>query len=99
MYVADMLYFGFEAFCKQHGLPEKDFTVMLKGLDTMATRTDTGLWELAKLADKLGIADKMLQLDAKAVLPATFLMTPRQRYPADGPMVLRATTSMSNITV
>jgi pyruvate,water dikinase len=70
MYVADMLYFGFEAFCKGHGLAEKDFTVMLKGLDTMATGTDTGLWDLAKLADTLGIADKMLQLDAKAVLAA-----------------------------
>ena len=51
MYVADMLYFGFEAFCKEHGLAEKAFTVMLKGLDTMATKTDAGLWELAKLAD------------------------------------------------
>ena len=69
MYVADMLYFGFEAFCKEHGLAEKAFTVMLKGLDTMATRTDAGLWELARLADQYGIADTILKLDAKAVLP------------------------------
>ncbi len=68
MYVADMLYFGFEAFCKEHGLAEKEFTVMLKGLDTMATKTDAGLWELAKLADACGIADTMLKLDAKQVL-------------------------------
>ena len=68
MYVADMLYFGFEAFCKEHGLAEKDFTVMLKGLDTMATKTDAGLWELAKLADTYGIADTILTLDAKQVL-------------------------------
>ena len=69
MYVADMLYFGFEAFCKEHGLAEKDFTVMLKGLDTMATGTDAGLWELAKMADAYALADKILQIDAKAVLP------------------------------
>ena len=68
MYVADMLYFGFEAFCKEHGLAEKEFTVMLKGLDTMATGTDAGLWELAKLADAYGIADTILKLDAKQVL-------------------------------
>lgn len=68
MYVADVLYFGFEGFCKERGLEEKDFTVMLKGIDTMATKTDTALWELAKLADGYGIADKILQLDSKAVL-------------------------------
>ncbi len=68
MYVADMLYFGFEAFCKEHGLAEKDFTVMLKGLDTMATKTDAGLWELARLADAYGIANTILSQDAKAVL-------------------------------
>lgn len=68
MYVADVLYFGFEGFCKAQELAEKDFTIMLKGLDTMATRTDTALWELAKLADGYGIADKILQLDAKVVL-------------------------------
>jgi pyruvate,water dikinase len=68
MYVADVLYFGFEGFCKRHGLEEKDFTVMLKGLDTMATKTDTGLWELAKLADDCGLADTILTVDSKLVL-------------------------------
>ncbi len=68
MYMADVLYFGFEGFCKEHGLEEKDFTTMLKGLETMATRTDTALWELAKLADGQGIADKILGFDPKAVL-------------------------------
>jgi pyruvate, water dikinase len=70
MYVADVLYFGLEGFCKERGLEEKDLTVMLKGLDTMATKTDTALWELAKLADGYGIADKILHLDVKAVIPA-----------------------------
>ena len=67
MYMADVLYFGFEGFCKEHGLEEKDFTIMLKGLDTMATSTDTALWELAKLADEYGIADKILNFDSKVV--------------------------------
>ena len=67
MYVADVLYFGFEGFCKQHGLEEKDFTIMLKGLDTMATRTDTGLWDLAKLADEYKLADMILVGDPKQV--------------------------------
>jgi pyruvate, water dikinase len=70
MYVADVLYFGFEAFCKQHGLEEKEFTGMLRGIDTMATRTDAGFWELARLAEGYGLADKMLGLDAPVVLSA-----------------------------
>jgi pyruvate,water dikinase len=68
MYLADVLYFGFEDFCKKHGLEEKDFPVMLKGIDTMATRTDAGMWELAKLADECGIADQILALESKVVL-------------------------------
>ncbi len=68
MYVTDVLYFGFEAFCKQHGLEEKDFTGMLKGHDTMATKTDKGMWSLAKLAIELGLAEKILSTDPKLVL-------------------------------
>ncbi len=41
---------------------------MLKGLETMATRTDTALWELAKLADGYEIGDKILNGDPKVVL-------------------------------
>jgi pyruvate,water dikinase len=68
MYPADALYFEFEAFCKEHGLEEKDATIMLKGLDTMATRTDQGLWELAKLADKIGIGEIFLKEESKDLL-------------------------------
>lgn len=68
MYVADVLYFGFEGFCKERGLEEKVFTGMLKGIDTMATRTDTAMWDLAKSADACGVGDKILQLDSKNVL-------------------------------
>lgn len=65
MYPADALYFEFEAFCKEHGIEEKDATIMLKGLDTMATRTDQGLWELAKLADEVGIGELFFKEDSK----------------------------------
>ena len=41
---------------------------MLKGIDTMATRTDTALWELAKLADGYGVANKIIEMDSKKVL-------------------------------
>jgi pyruvate,water dikinase len=65
MYPADALYFEFEAFCKEHGIEEKDATIMLKGLDTMATRTDQGFWELAKLADEAGIGELFFKEDSK----------------------------------
>lgn len=68
MYVADALYFEFEGFCKEHGLEEKDFTVMLKGLETMATRTDLSLWELTKLAEELDISEIIVQKDSKLIL-------------------------------
>lgn len=68
MYPADGLYFEFEAFCKENGLEEKDATVMLKGLDTMATRTDQGLWELTKLAEEMGISELFLKNDSHGLL-------------------------------
>jgi pyruvate,water dikinase len=68
MYPADALYFEFEAFCKENGLEEKDATVMLKGLDTMATRTDQGLWELTKLAEEMGIGELFLKNDSRELL-------------------------------
>jgi len=68
MYVADALYFGFEGFCKDHGLEEKDFTGMLKGLETMATKTDQTMWELTKLAEECGIGETLLQRDPKGVM-------------------------------
>ena len=68
MYPADALYFEFEAFCKENGLEEKDATVMLKGLDTMATRTDSGLWGLTKLAEESKIGEIFLTEDPKNLL-------------------------------
>jgi pyruvate,water dikinase len=68
MYPADALYFEFEAFCKEHGIEEKDATVMLKGLDTMATRTDSALWELARLSEESGIGEMFLKEDSKGIL-------------------------------
>jgi len=70
MYMADAIYFGFEEFCKQKGLEEKEFTVMLRGaLDTMATKTDHEMFKLAQLAEELGIGDKLIQEE-----PASFLV-------------------------
>jgi len=63
MYPADVVYFEFEGFCKQHGLEEKDAVVMLKGIDTMATRTDYALWELSKMAVDSGISDIIMKED------------------------------------
>ena len=68
MYPADALYFEFEAFCKENGVEEKDATVMLKGLDTMATRTDSALWELARLSEESGIEEMFLKEDSKSLL-------------------------------
>jgi len=68
MYPADALYFEFEAFCKENGIEEKDATVMLKGLDTMATRTDSGLWELTKLAEESKIGEIFLTEEPKDLL-------------------------------
>jgi len=68
MYPADALYFEFEGFCKQHGLEEKEFTIMLKCLDTMATRTDMAMWELAKLAEESGISEMFLKEEPKELL-------------------------------
>jgi pyruvate,water dikinase len=50
MYPADAVYFAFEGFCKEHGVEEKDLVVMLRGFDSIATRTDEELWNLAKMA-------------------------------------------------
>src|SRR4030065_482420 len=36
MYPADALSLEFEAFCKEHGIEEKEATIMLQGLGTMA---------------------------------------------------------------
>jgi len=68
MYPADALYFEFENFCREHGLKEKDFTTMLQGLDTMATRTDEALWSLTRLAEDSGISKMILEEDEKGLL-------------------------------
>ena len=68
MYPADGLYFGFEGFCKEHGLEEKDMVVMLLGNETMATRTDRALWELSKQTEELGISDLFLDNEDKDIL-------------------------------
>jgi pyruvate,water dikinase len=60
MYPADTIYLEFETFCKSHGVEEKDFVNMLKGFNSMSSKTDESLWSLAKMADAAGLRDIIL---------------------------------------
>ncbi|MEJ2716581.1 MAG: PEP-utilizing enzyme [Deltaproteobacteria bacterium] len=57
MYPADAVYFSFEDYCKKYGMEEKDFVIMLRGFDSIATQTDEEMWNLAKFAEECGIKD------------------------------------------
>lgn len=57
MYPADAVYFEFERYCQEHGLEEKDFVIMLRGFESIATQTDEELWNLARLAEACGIKE------------------------------------------
>jgi pyruvate,water dikinase len=67
MYPADTIYLGFEAFCKEHGVEEKDFVNLLKGFNSMSTKTDEGLWHLAEEADRAGLRDRLLNAQASTL--------------------------------
>jgi pyruvate,water dikinase len=64
MYPADTIYLQFEAFCKAHGVEEKDFVNLLKGFNSMSTQTDEGLWGLAEMADQAGLRERLLNTPA-----------------------------------
>jgi len=68
MYVADALYFEFEDYCREHGIPEPEFLKMLRGPDHMPTRTDEEMWNLAVEAEAAGIRELLQQHDSAAVL-------------------------------
>lgn len=68
MYPADAVYFGFEEFCKNHGVEEKDLVVMLRGIDSIATRTDEELWNLAKLAADCEARDIIINTPSAQVI-------------------------------
>ena len=51
MYPADSVYFAFLEFCGKHGVEEKDAIVMVRGFESIATRTDEELWNLANMAN------------------------------------------------
>ncbi|NLE75103.1 MAG: hypothetical protein GX604_10825 [Actinobacteria bacterium] len=51
MYPADSVYFGFLDFLSKHGVEEKDAIVMVRGFESIATRTDEELWNLANMAN------------------------------------------------
>lgn len=65
MYPADAVYFAFEDYCKKHNLEEKDFVIMLRGFESIATQTDEELWRLAQFAEKCGIKDLLLRTRAE----------------------------------
>jgi pyruvate,water dikinase len=68
MYPADAVYFTFEDYCKKHGLEEKDFVIMLRGFESIATQTDEELWRLAKFAEECDIKDVLLNTESNRVL-------------------------------
>jgi pyruvate,water dikinase len=70
MYPADTIYLQFEAFCKAHGIEEKDFVDLLKGFNSMSTQTDEGLWGLAEMADQAGLRDRLQNTPAGALREA-----------------------------
>jgi pyruvate,water dikinase len=67
MYPADTIYLEFEAFCKKHGLEEKDFVSMLKGFNSMPAQTDEELWNLAKLAEAAKLRDTLMNTPTDAL--------------------------------
>ncbi|MBW1802212.1 MAG: hypothetical protein JRJ85_15965, partial [Deltaproteobacteria bacterium] len=68
MYPADALYFMFEDYCKEKGLEESQMLIMLRGHDTVPTRTDEELWNLAKMAEEVGFKDVILDTEAENIL-------------------------------
>ena len=67
MYPADTIYLDFEAFCKAQGVEEKDFVDMLKGFNSMSTKTDESLWELARMADETGLRDVLSNAESASL--------------------------------
>ncbi len=67
MYPADTIYLEFEAFCKAHGVEERDFVNLLKGFNSMSTKTDEGLWALAEMADRAGLRDRLRDTPASSL--------------------------------
>lgn len=70
MYPADAVYFTFEDYCNKHGLEEKDFVIMLRGFESIATQTDEELWGLAIFADECGIKNLLLETPSEQLLEA-----------------------------
>ena len=67
MYPADTIYLEFETFCKAHGVEEKAFVNLLKGFNSMSTKTDEGLWALALAADEAGLRDRLRDTPASSL--------------------------------
>lgn len=68
MYPADAVYFTFEDYCKRHDLEEKDFVIMLRGFESIATQTDEEMWGLAKYAEACGLKETIVNTDPEKIL-------------------------------
>ena len=62
------LYLEFEAYCLEMGLEEKDFVTMLKGFESMPSKTDEELWNLSIAAEEKGLNDIFLNEPAENLL-------------------------------
>jgi pyruvate,water dikinase len=70
MYPADTIYLEFEAFCRDHGVEEKDFVNLLKGFNSKSTQTDESLWALAVAADAAGLRERLQSTPADGLRAA-----------------------------
>ncbi|NLT34463.1 MAG: hypothetical protein GXX83_00980 [Gaiellales bacterium] len=68
MYPADSVYFAFLEFLSKHGVEEKDAIVMVRGFDSIATRTDEELWNLANMANSCSARKIIEDNPADAIL-------------------------------
>ncbi len=68
MYPADGLYLQFEEYCKGMGLEEQDFVTMLKGFDSMPSKTDEELWKLAQAVQEMGFEETFVNTPTESLL-------------------------------
>ncbi len=68
MYPADAVYFTFEDYCKRHDLEEKDFVIMLRGFESIATQTDEEMWGLAKYAEECDLKETFVNTEPGKIL-------------------------------
>lgn len=68
MYPADTVYLEFEGFCTEHGMEEKEFVSLLKGFESMPSKTDEELWNLAVMAKDAGLQETVLSTPTASLI-------------------------------